>query len=58
MVWTTPRPQSTLTMMPSVRRRVASTAPMITGLSRARPMVAVWHSALLSYVMTAAACRI
>ena len=35
------------TRRPSVRRRVASTAPTMTGLSRVRPTVAVWRGRLL-----------
>ena len=58
MVHTRPRTQSTVTMVPSVRRSTALAAPTITGLSRVRPTVAVWHSALASSVITAAACRI
>ena len=57
-VCTTPRMQSTETRIPSLRRRVASTAPTITGLSSVSPTVAVWQSALASSLMTAAARRI
>lgn len=56
-VCTTPRAQSTDTSTPSSRRRVAATAPTITALSRVRPTVAAWPSALPSSQITAAASR-
>ena len=43
-----PREQSTDTVTPSCKRRVACTAPMITGLCSSRPTVAVCPSALIS----------
>ena len=58
MVQTSPRTQSTVTMVPSVRRLTALAAPTITGLSNVSPTVAAWQSVLASSVMTAAACRI
>ena len=53
--WTTPLAQSTDTMAPSLRLRVALAAPTITALSRVSPTVAAWLLTPDSSLITAEA---